>query len=234
MILRTSVLIFATAVFTFAQPVQISNPAPAGSGQSFLVSGPDGKIYLSWIEPVGLGIHRLQYAVRNGDTWRVLGAAAEGRNWFINWADYPTFLPLPNGTLAAHWLEKDSASKYSYGIKLAQSSGGSPWRISFAPRVQQADQYTGFVSLVAFARGMGAAYLAPGTRGGEEDKSLRFVRLSAEGALESDELLDPDVCTCCQTAAALTENGPIVAYREPRSWRDPRYRGCRFPEWEMD
>ena len=77
------------------------------------------------------------------------------------------------------------------------------------------------------------AYLAPGQRGGEEDKSLRFAKLSHDGAVISDELLDSDVCTCCQTAAALTDDGPVVAYRdhEPGEIRDIAVVALRGGKW---
>jgi hypothetical protein len=196
-----------------AQTREIPNPALAGSGQSYLAVSPDGRVYLSWTEPSGTG-YRLQFAVWENESWQLAGRVAEGATWFVNWADYPTFLPLPGGAFAAHWLEKAGSSSYSYGIKLAQlRTASASWKIVFAPKVQKEGQYTGFVSLVALAQGMGAAYLAPGTGGGEEDKALRFVRIGSDGAVLSDEMLDPDVCTCCQTSAALTEAGPIIAYR---------------------
>jgi len=232
-ILRTNVLILATVIGATAQPREIPNPALPGSGQSYLAAGPDGRIYLSWTEPAEAG-HRLQFAVWQKESWRLLGRVAEGPNWFVNWADYPTFLPLPGDALAAHWLEKAGGSKYSYGIKMAQrSSSASPWKILFAPQVQKEGQYTGFVSLVALSKGMGAAYLAPAPGGGEEDKSLRFVQFASNGAVVSDEMLDPDVCTCCQTSAALTDDGPIVAYRdhEPGEIRDISLVSFRNGKW---
>jgi hypothetical protein len=162
--------------------------------------------------------HRLQFALWDKQAWQLSGHVSEGPNWFVNWADYPTFLPLPDGSLVAHWLEKASSSKYSYGIKLAQlASSSSTWKIVFAPQVKKEGQYTGFVSLVALSKGMGAAYLAPRDGAGQEYKALRFVQLAAGGTVVSDALLDPDVCTCCQTSAALTDEGPIVAYRDHES-----------------
>ncbi|HWB84397.1 MAG TPA: hypothetical protein VG675_09680 [Bryobacteraceae bacterium] len=211
--LRALALLFAASI-AIAQPKEIPNPAGPGSGQPFLVADAGGRVYLSWIEPDGEGGHQLRFAVRDGQNWQTNTPAATGRNWFVNWADYPTFLPLPNGGLAAHWLEKSGDSKYSYGLKVAQSTGAGSWSLSFAPKVHRPNDYTGFVSLIPISEGVGVAYLAPGAKGGEEDKSLRFARLSHAGALISDELLDPDVCTCCQTAAAVTDDGPIVLYRD--------------------
>ena len=215
--LRFAPLVVAAGWLFAAESVEIPNPAPAGSGQAYLTTAPDGSVYLAWIEPSGKG-HRLQYAQRTGDSWRSLGSIASGENWFVNWADYPTLLPLGNEEFAAHWLEKAGATQYTYGIKIAQSRPGkTPWRVAFAPKVPRKGQYTGFVSLVALpGGGIGGSYLAPGLKGGEgeEDKSLHFVRIAPDGSVVSDDLIDPDVCTCCQTAAAVTADGPIVAYRD--------------------
>ena len=212
-VLRTFLSIAIAALAANAQPREIPNPALPGSGQSYLAISPEGRAYLSWTEPSGTG-YRLQFAVWEDEAWRPAGRVAEGASWFVNWADYPTFLPMAGGALAAHWLEKSGSSSYSYGIKLAQlRTPSASWKIVFAPTVRKEGQYTGFASLVALAQGMGASYLAPGAGGGEEDKSLRFVRISGDGSVLADEMIDPDVCTCCQTSVALTEAGPIVAYR---------------------
>lgn len=231
--IRVSALLFLIAVLGSAETREVPNPAPPGSGQSFLVAGPDGKAYLSWIEPAGEGRNRLRFAVRENDDWRLLGTVSEGPNWFVNWADYPTLLPLGKGAFAAHWLEKMSSSKYTYGIKLTQSADGSSWKTVFAPEVRHEGQYTGFVSLVALPTGLGAAYLAPSAGLGEHDKALRFARFAADGVVVSDEVLDPDVCTCCQTSAALTDDGPIVAYRDhrPGEIRDISVVALRDGKW---
>ena len=172
-IVRLFLSIAIAALAASAQPREIPNPALPGSGQSYLALSPEGRAYLSWTEPSGGG-HRLQFAVWENQAWRPAGRVAEGASWFVNWADYRTFLPLAGGAFAAHWLEKSGS--YSYGIKLAQlPTASASWKIVFAPKVQKEGQYTGFASLVPLAQGMGAAYLAPGAGGGEEDKSLRFV-----------------------------------------------------------
>lgn len=216
--IRASTLMLLAAMVACAAPKEIPNPARPGSGQPFLAIGPDGKVYLSWVEPLAAGRSRMPFAVLEDAGWRLLGTVSEGPNWFVNWADYPTLLPLTGGVFAAHWLEKRSSSKYSYGIKLALSlAGGSSWKTVFAPEVEQEGQYTGFVSLSALPKGLGAAYLGPAPDGGEHEKALRFVRFAPDGGVLSDEVIDPDVCTCCQTSTALTENGPIVAYRDHES-----------------
>jgi hypothetical protein len=51
--------------------------------------------------------------------------------------------------------------------------------------------------------------------------SLRFTTVGINGEMSEDMLLDPRVCECCQTSAALTADGAIVAYRD-RSEKEVR------------
>jgi hypothetical protein len=37
--------------------------------------------------------------------------------------------------------------------------------------------------------------------------------VSAEGAISGETELDDSTCDCCQTSAAMTQNGPVVVYR---------------------
>lgn len=216
--IRVSVWILLIASIAGAATKEIPSPAPPGSGQPFLTTSPDGQVYLSWVEQLAEGRSRMRFAVLGEAGWQLLGTVSEGPSWFVNWADYPTLLPLREGVFAGHWLEKKSNSTYSYGVKLALSvAGGSSWKTVFAPEVEQEGQYTGFVSLLALSQGLGAAYLGLAPHGGEHDTALRFAQFAPDGGMLSDDVVDPDVCTCCQTSGALTQNGPIVAYRDHES-----------------
>jgi hypothetical protein len=198
-----------------ANGVEIPNPAPAGSGQPFLAVDRNGSVYMSWIEPAGAGGNRMQIAVRERDDWRTLGTVAEGSNWFVNWADYPVLLPFGPGSLAAHWLERTARSRHSYTIRVAVAARhDGPWRTVFFPEVKQEGQYNGFVSMAAAGAGFAAAYLGPAPGGGEHGKALRFAEFSAGGEVLSDSVVDADVCSCCQTATAMTAQGPVIAYRD--------------------
>ncbi|MCB0634748.1 MAG: exo-alpha-sialidase, partial [Lewinella sp.] len=50
--------------------------------------------------------------------------------------------------------------------------------------------------------------------GGEPDMTLRFASIDRKGNIADDHELDAKVCSCCQTDAALLENGAIVVYRD--------------------
>ncbi len=212
--LRTCGLILLAAAIAKAQARDIPNPAPPGSGQAFLVAGADGRVYLSWTESVG-SARRLEVAVWDKGAWNLVGQVASGERWLVNWADSPSFLPLPGGAFAAHWLERTGADSYTF--KVAQSAGrAADWKVIFAPKVKEGGE-SGFVSLVPLANGLGAAYLAPGSAPGKDGNALHFAEFSRSGALVSDKVIDPDACSCCRPSAALTDDGPVVAYRDHES-----------------
>src|SRR5262245_48893351 len=84
---------------------EIDSPAAAGSGSPNLSVGPDGRIYLSWIEPVqskGSKGYALKFAVRSrGGRWSTPRTITQGANRFDS-----SVLALPDGSLAAYWLTK--------------------------------------------------------------------------------------------------------------------------------
>ncbi len=86
----------------------------------------------------------------------------------------------------------------------------------------------GFVSLVPFRDGVFAAWLdGRNTGGGHNHEShngamtIRAATLGFDGKKVEEWELDNRVCDCCQTTAAITDNGPVVIYRD-RSDEDIR------------
>ena len=215
-----------------AEVREIPSPAGPGSGQPNLVAGPDGHIYLSWLEPRGGTEVRLRFATRQGGGWSAPRTIAAGSNWFVNWADFPSLAVLPDGSLAAHWLAKSGNGAYAYDVLVSQSfDGGASWS---APRVPHRDGTAtehGFVSLFPAGDGMlGAAWLdgretAAGTghdAHGGGAMTLRYAAIGRDGSLRGEALLDARTCDCCQTAAATTAEGPVVVFRDrsPEEVRD--------------
>ena len=113
---------------------EIPSPAPPGSAQPNLVTAPDGHLYLSWLEPRADSGVRLRFAVREGTGWSAPRTIAEGRNWFVNWADFPSMAALPDGSLAAHWLVRSGDGTYAYDVHLSRSfDGGATWSTPRTP-----------------------------------------------------------------------------------------------------
>ncbi|HEV3468062.1 MAG TPA: sialidase family protein [Pyrinomonadaceae bacterium] len=223
-------LLAAAPRASFAQGVrQLPSPAAKESGQPNLSTGPDGRVYLSWLERVEGKRFALRFAARERRGWSAGRTVAEGDNWFVNWADFPSLAALPDGSLAAHWLARSGPGVYAYDVKIARSAdGGETWSKPFTPHRDGTQTEHGFVSMFPSAGGrLGAVWLdgremKHGEGGhGHGEMTLRFAALGPGDQVISEALLDPRVCECCQTSAALTSEGVVVVYRD-RSEKEVR------------
>ncbi|MEX0980308.1 MAG: exo-alpha-sialidase [Gemmatimonadota bacterium] len=236
---------------------EIESPPGAGSGEAHLAPDGDGVI-LSWLEPVaGRGDvaqaggeaaraprHALRMARLAGEEWSESHRVADGDNFFVNWADFPSVTPVAPGLLAAHWLVRGPAGGYDYAIHIALSGdGGRSWSASWIPHEDGTPTEHGFVSILPVDEETfgvvwldGRDYARAEEEGGERDPemALRFrqvalgwVRQAAappfpgDGAAE-EVVIDSRVCDCCQTAAARTARGLVAVYRDrsPQEVRD--------------
>ena len=220
----------------------VSLAAGPGSGQPRFAEGPDGTLVLSWLRPDGDG-HELVFSELGPDGWGAARLAARGPDFFVNWADVPSVVPLGGGRFAAHWLEKTGDSPYAYGVRMALSDdGGESWTPPVTPHADRSPTEHGFVSLLpAPGRGVRAVWLDGrklasdagrraaghgGTVSGDGDAdgdgpaatgpemTLRSAVVEPDGTVRSRDLVDGRVCDCCQTSAAVTPGGPLVVYRD--------------------
>lgn len=211
---------------------ELASPAKAGASKvPNLFAAAGGRIYLSWVEKTAPGAagdeeHVLFYSRYEEREWSPPQAIAAGQNWFVNWADFPSLIELPDQTLAAHWLARSGESKYAYDVKIAQSTtNGKNWRAAITPHQDGTPTEHGFVSLLPWPENrLGAVWLdgrdfAKNTGGHSEshenaEMALRFAALDPTGSLHEETILDTRVCECCQTGAARTRHGAVVVYRD--------------------
>ena len=59
---------------------------------------------MSWLERTASG-HRFRFATRRDNRWTEPVTIAEGDRFFANWADVPSVVRLPDGSIVAHWLQ---------------------------------------------------------------------------------------------------------------------------------
>ena len=193
---------------------EIPSPAGQGSGQPNLTAGMDGGVVLSWVEKQGEG-HALRYSRWNGNAWSSAATAAKGADWFVNWADFPSVTPVGTNALLAHWLQKTAGETYAYGVRLARSEDGAHWDQPVTPHDASPTEH-GFVSTVVLAGGRTLVVWLDGREtaaGGP--MALRSAVYAADGRLERADLLDSQVCDCCQTSAVrLGKDGAAVVYRD--------------------
>jgi hypothetical protein len=209
--------------------IEISSPAALRSSVPNLVSGDDGKIYLSWIELDAEANSTLRFSIWRGGGWSAARTIASGANWFVNWADFPSMAALAGGTLAAHWLVKSGPDTYAYDVNIALSrDGGESWSAAIVPHRDGVQTEHGFVSMVPLTpQQLGLFWLdgremVGGGHGSGGDMQLRFTTLDADGTLGPEQVADPRVCECCQTDAVRTKGGDVIAVYRGRSQLEVR------------
>lgn len=207
-----------------AQVRELPTPAAPGSLGPNLYASADGRLFLSWIDRQDGGRSTLRYAILEGDAWTAPRAIAEGPDWFVNWADFPSVVASPDGLLAAHWMVKNGSGAYAYDVHIAISTdGGERWSEPLVPHRDGTATEHGFVSLFMNGDGrLAAAWLdgrntgaaAGGHAHGGGEMTLRYAAIGRDLALRDEVQLDGRVCDCCQTSAAETTEGPLVVYRD--------------------
>lgn len=188
-------------------------PAAPGAMAPSLTPTADG-LLLTWLEPAAAGRvgHALRLSRFKEGRWSTPATIAAGNDFFANWADFPAVAQAPDGSLTAHWLAKTGADTYAYGIFLARSAdGGATWKPAGLLHADRIPAEHGFVSWIPEGKGLRAVWLD----GRETPKGgAMTLRTGLAGKTGTEEVLDARVCDCCQTDAALTADGPIVAFRD--------------------
>lgn len=204
----------------------LDSPAGEGSGESNLAVSPDGRVILSWLEPEGSG-HALRFSALANSGWTPAATVARGEAWFVNWADFPSVVPISDRLWAAHWLARRPEGGYAYDVAMALSNdAGASWGATLSPHTDGTPTEHGFVTLFPWQGAVGAVWLdgrnmQPGEAGdhaahahGAGGMTLRAAVIDASGALSHEFVVDELTCDCCQTDVAVTAAGPIVAYRD--------------------
>jgi hypothetical protein len=197
---------------------------PPGSGQPNLFAASGGRALLTWHQPADGAGYDLMIAERTGGAWSQPKVVARGRNFFVNWADFPSAIELADGSWLVHWLQKVAPSTYAYHVFAAISGDrGESWSLELVPHRDRSSTEHGFVSMVPWRGGAALVWLdgremrESGSGDGEGDSgamTLRYTTLEADGSLGEEVLLDSRTCECCQTGMVATAKGLLVAYRD--------------------
>jgi hypothetical protein len=177
---------------------------------------------MTWIERTSDSTHAVRYARMDGETWSSPHTVVERTDLFVNWADFPAVIATPGGRLLVHWLQRSGSGRYSYDVRVAQSTdGGATWTSGNVLHRDGKAAEHGFVALWQGAGdSVGAAWLdgrnmAPGDHGeGGGAMTVHTTSVAPDAALGTEAMLDPRNCECCQVNAALASAGPVVVYRD--------------------
>lgn len=197
----------------------MASPAGLRSSKPFLHTGIDGNIYLTWIETSPNKPATLYYSTIKNNKWSSPSQVADGENWFINWADFPSITSFGKGLLASHFLVKSEKKGYAYDINLRISKdGGITWGKAFAPHDDNTKTEHGFVSMLPYPNEQFLTIWLDGRKyaqkeGESKEMTLRAAIIDKNGEISKEYLLDERVCDCCGTDAAITSNSTLVVYR---------------------
>jgi hypothetical protein len=195
-------------------------PAPEGSEHPQLTSSPRGAI-LSWLEQHE-ATTTLRFSERTSAGWSEGRKVAAGEDWFVTSADVPSVLRLKNGTLVANWYPTTDALTEAYETRLSYSSDeGQNWSSPLSPHHDGTKTQHGFVSMFELATGgLGLVWLdgrdqelnTKDPLGGS--MALFFASFDTRWKQDAESRVDARVCECCQTAAVVTPDGVLTAFRD--------------------
>jgi len=206
----------------FSTIADMNPPVGPGAEEPSLFALEDGRILMSWTEPAGEG-YAVRIAAGGVDGWSEPRTIIESDTLFVNWADFPSVAAFGDGTVVAHWL-KETGSGYDYDVNIALlPDEGETWGETLTPHRDGSSAQHGFASLLPMADNTMLAVWLDGRAYGADAASpkavdamqLRGTVIAADGTLSEDFLLDALTCSCCQTSAAIAEDGTVlVAYRD--------------------
>ncbi|MDO6472149.1 hypothetical protein [Maribacter sp. 1_MG-2023] len=198
--------------------LEMISPAGNTSALPHLMSNKDVAL-LSWVEISNDTVATMRYSELIDGEWREAQNICSGTDWFVNWADYP-MITENNGNLWSHVLKKSTEGTYSYDIKMnVKPKGATDWETDLDLHTDGTPTEHGFVSVVPYNNNFFVNWLdgrntvenKAGKRGA---MTLRGGLVSTTGELLEEYELDSGTCDCCQTTATITDNGPIVVYRD--------------------
>lgn len=201
----------------WAGPMPVTSiPAPSAPGAmgSALTLAPDGTACLSWLEPAGGESWALKFSRFDPahTTWGEAHTIAQGKDFFVNWADFPV-LAVQTGRLTAVWYVTNPGGKTGHheagyrALHSVSTDGGATWSAP-QPITGESDSVE-FVALQPLRDGR---LLAAWLDGRVHDRQSLYSRVL--GTPGPDVLVDGSVCDCCQLSfVPTTDGGALLAYR---------------------
>lgn len=174
------------------------------------------RLYMSWLEEKE-DSSCLKMAFLEGDTWSEEQVVASGKDWFVNWADFPEVFVGEQGTLYMHHLAKTGKGTYAYGVQVSQKSVDEEvFSLLGTPYTDTSETEHGFVSFFSIAEEGNAMLWLDGRKyaTGNKEMSLRSAKIGKDGKFYAETEIDGRTCDCCQTDAVRTQSGAVVVFRD--------------------
>ena len=198
----------------------IQFPYGYNNAQPNLVSK-DGNLTLSWISSVENQEAVLLYTQYKDNSWSEPVRITSGSDWFVNCADFPANA-INGNLLLTSYLKKSASETYTYDILLnLETLSGNKIKDNFLLNTDGVKAEHGFVSMipnnssgfyVTWLDGRNTVSKIKETH--HKAMTIRFAEITNTGEIINETELDAATCDCCQTSIAMTNDGPIVVYRD--------------------
>lgn len=167
------------------------------------------KVYISYIHSIGDTLDELYFSTFEKGIFSEPKKIAEGRDWFVNWADIPA-IAVNGSNILASWLDKSAEGTYEYDVKMSISNNdGGTWSTPFIPHRDSISAEHGFVSMTEDFQ----VVWLDGRDILNKQMTLRSAIIDSLGQVSAEFEIDDRVCDCCQTAIEKTNYGTFVLYR---------------------
>jgi len=181
----------------------------------------DGNLTLSWVSSIRGKEATLYYSQFKEGKWNVPTTVASGSDWFVNWADFPANAINGDLILTSH-LKKSASGTYTYDVVLnLQTLSGEKVKENFLLNTDGIQAEHGFVSMVPnttngfFITWLDGRNTVEKTESGHHKAmTIRFAEITNTGEIIKESELDGSTCDCCQTSITMTNDGPIIVYRD--------------------
>ena len=190
------------------------------NAQPNLVSS-NGALSLSWISSKNKNKASLHFSQFKKGKWIKPQKIANGSDWFVNWADFPAHA-INEDLIITSYLKKSDSGTYTYDVILnLQKLSGEKIKKDFLLNTDGVKAEHGFVSIIPnnnkgfFITWLdGRNTVEKKLDGHHKPMTIRFAEITNTGEVINESELDEAACDCCQTSIAMTNNGPIVVYRD--------------------
>ncbi|MEQ1573177.1 MAG: sialidase family protein [Vicinamibacterales bacterium] len=176
---------------------------------------------LSWVERAE-NTTTLKFAERTATGWTAPVTAASGKDWFVSYADPPSVMRMSSGTLVAQWTPQTDPLIEAMDLRLAYSTDdGKTWSRPLTPHHDGTKTQHAFASMfelpgstlgLVWLDGRESMIETQDPAGGS--MTMRYAAFDAGWKQVADAAVDRKVCECCSTAAAMTSDGMLAAYRD--------------------
>jgi hypothetical protein len=211
------VLMLAVSAAGWSQALKVekvANPAGPVSLEAHWSVAQDGSPLLSWIEPLKGGSYSLRYSIRHGAQWSEPRTIVADRHFFRQPAEAPSVVSFPGGGLLAEWVEvpanESGEAEYIY---VSASKDGMQWTPPVMAHQDRSPVQHALVSMAVSGDQEASLIWLAALKGEDDPSQLKRTVVSSDGKVKSEEVLEPDVCTCCPTSIVKTGRGLLVAYR---------------------